>query len=94
MIDSNPMTDFSKLLWVTNNPKTIKSLWPRRSGVEYLQGPPKATFKYTAEELAKTGLVGVYVDMPEASYRALPVVRTPEELAKRKAGVSSLRPSA
>ena len=75
---------------ITNHPKSIKGLWPRRAGCAYIEGEPKATEAHSTEELKKQGLVGVYVDMPLAEYYALPVVKTPQELnplAFRKVGV-------
>ena len=70
----------SSLLWVTNHPKTVKGMWPRRIGVVYIEGPPKATESRTAEKLASEGLVGVYVDMDENEYRKLPLARTPADM--------------
>lgn len=67
-------------LWVTNQPKSIKGLWPRRIGVVYVEGPPKATESRTSEELTNEGLVGVYVDMPEVEYRKLPLAWTPNDM--------------
>lgn len=67
------------LLWITNQPKSIKSLWPRRIGVEYIEGPPKATSVYSVEELAEQKLIGVYVRMNEEEYRKLPLARNQEE---------------
>jgi len=70
------------LRWITNFPASVKGLWPRRAGVEYLEGPPKATEEFTVQEFAGMNYVGVYVDMPEDDYRKLPLVRTPMELAE------------
>lgn len=70
----------SRLLWVTNHPKSLKGMWPRRIGAVYIEGPPKATTVHTTDELARQGLVGAYVDMNEAEYRNLPLARTPAEL--------------
>jgi len=47
--------------WLTNNPKTIHSWWPRRA-VKMKQGPPKATESKSQEDLIKMGLVGIYLD--------------------------------
>jgi len=71
---------FEKLLWVTNHPKSLKGLWPRRKGVDYIQGPPKATAARSAEDLTASGLVGAYVNMTDEEYRQLPVIRSPKEL--------------
>jgi hypothetical protein len=73
--------DTSNLTWVTNYPKSVKGLWPRRAFVNYIQGQPKATSKYNEHELVLQGLVGVYVDMPAEEYYELPLVKTPAELA-------------
>ena len=67
-------------LWITNHPHPIKGMWPRRAGVEYFEGEPKATLKYSAEELQAQGLVGVYVNMTRPDYDRLPLVRNPKEL--------------
>lgn len=74
----------SSLLWVTNHPKSLKGMWPRRIGVVYLEGRPKATEAHTSEELESQGLVGAYVDMDEAEYRKLPLARTPADLKTNK----------
>ncbi len=66
-----------ELLWVTNHPKSVKGMWPRRDGVEYIEGDPKATLKNSVEELKMQQLIGVYVDMDEESYRKLPVIWKP-----------------
>ena len=68
-----------QLLWITNHPKSIKGLWPRRSGVEYIQGEPKATAAYSVDELKSQGLVGAYVDMDAEEYRKLPIIKSAKE---------------
>jgi len=68
------------MTWITNHPKSVKGMWPRRAGVDYIQGQPKATEAYTTEQLQSQGLVGVYVGITEKEYRKLPLVRTPTEL--------------
>lgn len=52
-------------------------MWPRRDGVEYIEGDPKATLKNSVEELKMQQLIGVYVDMDEETYRKLPVIWKP-----------------
>lgn len=69
-----------RLLWVTNHPKSIQGLWPRRVGCTYIEGEPKKTDVYTSEDLKKQNIIGVYVDMKPDDYYSLPVVRTPKEL--------------
>jgi len=69
------------MLWITNHPKSLKGLWPRRAGCVYIEGEPKATFYYTQAQLKKQGCVGAYVNMPLEEYSRLPIVRTPQELA-------------
>lgn len=66
-----------ELLWITNHPKSVKGMWPRRDGVEYIEGDPKATLKNSVEELKMQQLIGVYVDMDEETYRKLPVIWKP-----------------
>jgi hypothetical protein len=39
------------MLWITNHPKSLKGLWPRRAGCVYIEGEPRGTFAYTAEQL-------------------------------------------
>lgn len=68
------------MIWITNHPKSLKGLWPRRAGCVYIKGEPKASFFYTQKQLKKKGYIGVYVDMDEAEYRKLPIVKTPQEL--------------
>lgn len=68
-----------ELLWITNHPKSIKGLWPRRDGVEYIQGEPKSTKVYSVEELKKQGLIGVYVDMLAEQYYSLPIITKPNK---------------
>lgn len=64
-----------ELLWITNHPKSVKGLWPRRDGVEYIEGKPKATHVYSVEELQKQNIIGVYVDMIEDEYYKLPIIK-------------------
>jgi hypothetical protein len=47
--------------WLTNNPKTILSWYPRRA-VLLREGSPKATSEYTVEEFKAMGMVGIYLD--------------------------------
>lgn len=68
------------MIWITNHPKPLMSMWPRRAGCEYIEGPPKATFKYTVEEFESVGTIGVYVDMEESLYRKLPLMKNPKEM--------------
>ena len=76
----------TELLWITNHPKSLKGMWPRRAGVTYIEGPPKSTEAYSVSELVSQGLVGAYVDMPEAEYRKLPLIRTPTSTALKEIG--------
>lgn len=66
-----------ELLWITNHPKSVKGMWPRRDGVEYVEGEPKATHKYSVDELKEQNLVGVYVNMDAESYFKLPLIMKP-----------------
>lgn len=68
--------------WVTNHPKSVRGMWPRRAGVEYHEGAPQSTEAHTSEELARQGLVGVFVDMPLDQYRQLPLVKNPSEISQ------------
>ena len=61
--------------WVTNIPRSIKGLWPRRSGVEYIEGPPQATAEFTVEQLQQRRIVGAYVDIPLEQYYQLPRIK-------------------
>ena len=70
-----------KMNWITNHPKPLKGLWPRRIGCEYIEGEPRATEECSVEILKEQGLIGVYVDMPLDKYFKLPVVRSPREIA-------------
>ena len=47
--------------WVTNNVGHLMGYWPRRDA-KFREGPPKATWRYTAQELLDMGLKGVYLD--------------------------------
>lgn len=47
--------------WITNVPKNIKSLWPRRN-VKMVQGEPKATETFSVDDLKSRGIVGAYLD--------------------------------
>lgn len=69
------------MLWITNHPKPLKGLWPRRVGCTYVEGEPKATPARTSEDLMNCGLIGVYVDMSAAEYYRLPVADNPKEFA-------------
>ncbi len=69
------------MIWITNHPKSVKGLWPRRAGCEYIEGEPKGRDpQFPVDALKNLGLVGIYVDMPEDEYRKLPIVKTPQEL--------------
>ncbi len=68
-------------LWITNHPKPLKGMWPRRVGCEYLEGDPQGTDSLRVDELKQQGYIGVYVDMPAVQYRSLPVARNPKEFA-------------
>lgn len=72
--------DELKLLWVTNHPKSVKGMWPRRAGVDYIEGSPKGTHMYSSDELRRQNIIGVYVDMSPEDYYSLPVVCSPSEL--------------
>lgn len=47
--------------WVTNFPRSLKGYWPRRDA-KLVEGPPKATFAHTVEELQGRKLIGIYLD--------------------------------
>lgn len=68
-------------LWITNHPKPLKGMWPRRVGCTYIEGDPKETPCMSVEALKGEGYIGVYVDMPAVQYRSLPVARNPKEFA-------------
>jgi hypothetical protein len=74
------------MLWITNHPKSLKGLWPRRAGCVYIEGEPRGTFAYTAEQLREQGLVGAYVNMPEDEYRKLPIVKNPQDMKRHESG--------
>lgn len=69
------------MLWITNHPKPLKGLWPRRVGCTYIEGAPQATEARTSEDLKNCGLIGVYVNMSAAEYYRLPVADNPKEFA-------------
>ena len=69
------------MTWITNHPKPLKGMWPRRVGCEYVEGEPKSTEKYDIEFLKAQNLIGVYVDLPPDEYYKLPVARNPQEFA-------------
>lgn len=77
-----PKEDSSMPMWITNHPKSIKGLWPRRVGCEYVKMRPRASETYTVKELEADGIVGVGVNMTREEYYALPVARNPEEFAE------------
>lgn len=68
-----------KLTWITNTPPPLQGLWPRREGVEYVEGRPKATAEYSVEELESQGLIGAYVKMSLSEYRKLPKINSPKK---------------
>ena len=47
--------------WITNNAGHIAGYWPRRDAL-IVEGPPRATHKYTVEELQGQKIVGLYLD--------------------------------
>lgn len=47
--------------WLTNHPRTYRGWFPRRDA-KMVDGPPKATDKYTVDELLAMKQVGVYLD--------------------------------
>jgi hypothetical protein len=63
--------------WITNHPKPLKGMWPRRKNAEYFEGEPKGTDKYSSEFLARQGLIGVYVKEPLSEYYKREVIRRP-----------------
>ena len=65
--------------WITNNPKTIKSWWPRRK-TKYKEGPPKETSTYTVEDLKFMGYIGIYLDEDVEDYYNLPIVKNQNEI--------------
>lgn len=67
-----------ELTWITNNPKSVKSLWPRRFGVEYIEGAPKATDIYSVEELRAQNIIGVYANISKDTYNKLPLIKSPK----------------
>lgn len=69
------------MTWITNHPKPLKGMWPRRVGCEYVEGDPRGTDRYSDAVLKEHGLIGVYVDMPLDDYHKLPVARNPQEFA-------------
>ena len=69
------------MTWITNHPKPLKGMWPRRVGCEYVEGEPKGTDTLRVDELKAQGYVGAYVDMSDREYRKLPVARNPQEFA-------------
>ena len=58
-------------VFITNHPKGLDSFWPRRQGVVYSAGPPRATSQYSEQELRGQGLIGIYADKfyPDYFYR-------------------------
>ena len=67
------------MIWITNHPKPLKGMWPRRVGCTYLEGEPKGTDSLRVDELKAQGYIGVYVDMSQQDYRQLPLARNPME---------------
>jgi len=68
------------MTWITNHPKSLKGLWPRRAGYTYIEGEPKKTEACSVQNLKSCGIIGIYVDMPDEDYRKLPIVKNPNEL--------------
>lgn len=69
------------MTWITNHPKPLKGMWPRRVGCEYVEGEPKGTDALRVDELKAQGYIGVYVNMPPDEYYKLPVAKNPQEFA-------------
>lgn len=67
------------MTWITNHPKPLKGMWPRRVGCKYVEGAPR--FMHDMAGLKTSHLIGVYVDMPDSEYRKLPVAKNPQEFA-------------
>jgi hypothetical protein len=79
---TQPVPQIPGLLWITNHPRSLKGLWPRRAGVQYIEGSPHATEWRTSEQLTAEGLIGVYVQgMTREEYRSHPLAHTPQDLA-------------
>jgi hypothetical protein len=78
------------MTWITNHPKPLKGMWPRRAGCTYLEGEPKGTDSLRVEELKAQGYIGVYVDMPQQEYWQLPVAKNPMDLIHLKAHTLAL----
>ena len=69
--------------WLTNNPKTIRSWYPRRS-VKMVEGKPKETGEYTVEELESKGMIGIYLDEDLAhEWEEYPLCGNPREWESR-----------
>mgnify|MGYP000423423815 CR=1 FL=1 len=47
--------------WISNQPKTIKSYWPRRS-VKIVEGEPKLLTEWVKDYNVDNPLVGIYLD--------------------------------
>ena len=69
------------MIWITNHPKPLKGMWPRRVGCTYIEGDPQGTDAFTVEQLKAQGNIGVYVEIPAAEYYRLPVAYNPKEFA-------------
>lgn len=67
------------ITWITNHPKPLKGMWPRRFDVEYIEGDPKASDTYIVDELKAQNLIGVYIDIDVHEYRSKILVRSSEE---------------
>lgn len=72
----------SGLLWITNHPKSLAGLWPRRVGCEYVEMEPRGTPFRSTEQAKVDGDIGIGVRMKAEDYYALPVAKNPKEFAE------------
>jgi len=61
--------------WITNQPVSIKSLWPRREGVKYFESIPKPTHVWTSEQLMLQDYVGIYLAEDVEDYLTRPLIK-------------------
>lgn len=61
--------------WITNQPVSIKSLWPRREGVKYFESIPKPTHVCTSEQLMLQDYVGIYLAEDVEDYLTRPLIQ-------------------
>lgn len=64
--------------WITNSPPPLRGFWPRRA-VEYFEGDPMPTEKYSLEHLKDMGYIGIYVDMDKNEYLKYPLVKNKKD---------------